>query len=364
MKFYTSVCSSTRGQARRAQNLLSSPQSPVHIVRSDAEKGWERVARTYALETYSINWCEYWPFLDTYINLSSNDGLQLLEYYLQQRVLHSQTLKTIDQLEKFSSQYLSMNNETISNENDLILNSISQLIQLFYALIDFFNLNDFVLNRHYRYHLELGGFENQQNNELNNIRTNIINQLQWLSTENKHILMLFNRSLLNCLTMVFTLIISPSGCALIDQIQHNQYELYRYQQRVRSTSRLNLIGFVCPKRRQSYHWHQFQYRPHIYQAYSCPNLSSSIHSLSLQRCYSQIEFNRNNNYYSSSSLFNQKIRKSTYDLTPQLFSISNTFSSQTSIDSLREDDKNKIDKWHYFLAGYDEMKSTCCYFFS
>ena len=45
MKFYTSVSSSTRGQARRAQSLLSSPKSPVYIVRSDAEKGWERVAQ-------------------------------------------------------------------------------------------------------------------------------------------------------------------------------------------------------------------------------------------------------------------------------------------------------------------------------
>jgi hypothetical protein len=347
MKFYTSVSSSTRGQARRAQSLLSSPKSPVYIVRSDAEKGWERIARSYALETYSINWCEYWPFLDTYINLSSNNGLRLLEYYLQQRVLNSQILKTIDQLEKFSSQYLSINKEKISNENDLILNSISQLIQLFYSLIDLFNLNDFVLNKNYHHHLEFGGFENQQNNNFNYIKTNIINQLQWLSTENQNILSLFTRPLLNCLTMVFTLIISPSGCALIDRIQQNQYELRRYQQKIRPTSRLSLIGLVCPKRRQS----RRLYKPQqIIRSNSWPNLSPSIDSSIFRRCHSQIQLNQNNNNnYSSSNLLNQTTRKSINDLTQQSNS-SLIFSSQTSIDMSKED-KTKIDKWHYFLAG-------------
>jgi hypothetical protein len=354
MKFYNSVSSSTRGQARRAQSFLSSPKSPVNIVRSDAEKGWERIARSYALETYSINWCEYWPFLDTYINLSSNDGLRLLEYYLQQRILHSQILKAIDQLEKFSSQYLSIAKEKISNENDLILNSISQLIQLFYTLIDLFNLNELVLNRNYRHHLELGGFENQQNNELNSIKTNIINQLQWLSAQNKNILSLFSRPLLNCLTMVFTLIISPSGCALIDQIQQNQYELRRYQQKIRPASRLSLIGLVCPKRRQSRLSYKPQKPQQIIRSNSWPYLSSSIDSSALRRCHSQVELNQNNNNYSSSSnLLNETTRKSITDLTQQSLSISNTspmYSSQTSVDMLRED-KTKLDKWHYFLAG-------------
>jgi hypothetical protein len=345
MKFYTSVSSSTRGQARRDQSFLSSPQSPVYIIRSDAEKGLERIARNYALETYSINWCEYWPFLDTYINLSSNDGLRLLEYYLQQRILHSQILKTIDQFEKFSSQYLLLNKDKIiSNENDLILNSISQLIQLFYSLIDLFNLNDFILNRNYLHHLDLGGFENQQNNNFNSLKTNIINQLQFLSTENQNILPLFTRPLLNRLTMVFTLIISPSGCALIDQIQQNQYELRRNQQKIRLASRLSLIGLVCPKRKQQSHR---SYKPQqIIRSNSWPNLSSSslIDLSTFRRCHSQIELNNQ-----SSNLLNETTRKSINDLTQQSLSISNTsliFSSQTSVE-----DKTKIDKWHYFLAG-------------
>ncbi|CAF0721423.1 unnamed protein product [Rotaria sordida] len=360
MKFYTSVSTSTRGQARRVQNLLSSPKSPVYIVRSDAEKGWERIARSYALETYSINWCEYWPFLDTYINLSSNDGIRLLEYYLQQRILHSQILKAINQLEKFSSQYLLSEEKKISNENDLILNSISQLIQLFYTLIDLFNLNEFVLNRNYRQHLEYGGFENQKNNELNIIKTNIINQLQWLSTENKNILSLFTRPLFNCLTMVFTLIISPSGCALIDQIQHNQYELRHNQEKIHPASRLSLIGLVCPKRRQSRRSYKSQKQQQMTRSNSWPNLSSSSIDVSnIRRCHSQIELNQNNNNYSSSSLLNEATKKSLSDLTQQSLAISNTssmFSSQTSVDMLREDDKTKIHKWHYFLAGSQPTK--------
>ncbi|CAF1246419.1 unnamed protein product [Adineta steineri] len=358
MKFYTSVSSSTRGQARRTQNFLSSPKSPIYIVRSDAEKGWERIARTYALETYSINWCEYWSFLDTYINLSSNDGLRLLEYYLQQRILHSQILKTIDQFEKFSSHYFSIEKKDISNENDLILNSISQLIQLFYTLIDLFNLNDLVLNRNYRHHLELSGFENQPNNELNSIKTNIINQLQWLSTQNQKILSLFTRPLLNSLTMVFTLIISPSGCALIDQIQQNQYESHRYQQKIRPASRLSLIGLVCPKRRQS----RRSYKPvkdqQIIRSKSWPDLSLPMESSTIRRYHSQIELNQNNNNYSSSTLLNETTRKSINDLTQRSISISSTppmFSSQTSVDILKED-KAKIDKWHYFLAGSQPTK--------
>ena len=337
MKFYTSVSTSTRGQARRAQNFLSSPQSPVYIVRSDAEKGWERIARTYALETYSLNWCEYWPFLDTYTNLSSLDGLQLLEYYLQQRVLHSQILKSIDQLEKFSSHYLAKNGGKTSNENDLVLNSLAQLIQLFYSLMDLFNLHEFVLNRKYLHHLQSGGFDNeQQNPEFHSIKNQILRQFQWLSLENRPLLPLFTRPLLNCLTMVFTLIISPSGCALVDQIQQNQYELRHCEEKIRSASRLSLIGLVCPKRKQP----RRSFKPQsILRSNSWPDLTLIKPSSTLTRCHSQNNLNEN----SSVNFFNDK---SKLDLTDQ----SSMFSSQISLDMLKED-KTKLEKWHYFLAG-------------
>lgn len=339
MKFYTSVLTSTRGQARRAQSVLASPQSPVYIVRSDAEKGWERIARSYALETYALNWCEYWPFLDTYTNLSSDDGLQLLEYYLQQRVLHAQILKSIDQLEKFSSHYLSKNkDEKISNENDSVLNSLAQLIQLFYSLIDLFDLTEFVLNRKYLHHLQLGGFENQsQNPEFHSIKTNLLNQLQWLSLENHHLLPLFTRPLLNCLTMVFTLILSPSGCALIDQIQQNQYQFRPCEDRIRSASRLSLIGLVCPKRKQT----RRSFKPRtIVRSSSWPDLSfKSPSSSTLIRWSSQVNLNGN----SSVNFLNEK---SKLDISEQ----SSMFSSQISLDMFKED-RSKLEKWHYFLAG-------------
>ena len=360
MKFYNSVSTSTRGQARRAQNLVASPKSPVNIVRSDAEKGWERIARSYALETYMIPWCEYWPFLDTYINLSSNEGLRLLEFYLQQRILQSQVLKTIDQLEKFSCQYLSIDQEKISNENDQVLNSISQLIQHFYDLIDLLNLSDFVLNRSYRSHLESGGFKNGQNQDLIDLKTNLIRQLQWLSKENKHLLSLFNRPLLNSLTMVFTLLISPSGCALIDQIQQHQFELRRHQQKVRPASRLSLIGLVCSKRRKSTRRAVNRSSTTLIRSNSWPDLSTvNEPTASLRRrCRSQ---NGLEAYSPSSSsvlpssnvsmISTQRI--SLHELTQTSRSMSNTslmYASQTSVDMLRED-RTKVEKWHYFLAG-------------
>jgi hypothetical protein len=155
--------------------------------------------------------------------------------------------------------------------------------------------------------------------------------------------------------MVFTLIISPSGCALIDQIQQNQYELRRYQKKIRPASRLSLIGLVCAKRRQSRLSYKSQKPQKIIRSNSWPCLSSTIDLNTIRRCHSQVELNQNNNNYSlsSSNLLNETKRKSITDLTQQSVSISNTspmYSSQTSVDMLRED-KTKVDKWHYFLAG-------------
>ncbi|CAF5060389.1 unnamed protein product, partial [Rotaria magnacalcarata] len=88
---------------------------------------------------------------------------------------------------------------------------------------------------------------------------------------------------------------------------------------------------------------------------SWPILSSLVDSSSFRRCHSQSTLNQNNNNSSSSSsLLNGTTRKSISDLTQQSLSISHTssmYSSQTSVDMLREDDRTKINKWHYFLAG-------------
>lgn len=268
-------------------------------------------------------------------------------------------MKSIDQLEKFSRQYLSNDHEKVSNEHDLVLNSISQLIQHFYDLIDILNLSDFVLNRSYRAHLEVSGFQTEQSQQLSELKRSLIQQLQWLSKENQHLLSLFNRPLLNSLTMVFTLLISPSGCALIDQIQQYQYELRKYHQNVRPVSRLSLIGLVCPKRRKS----MPRSNPScttLIRSNSWPDLFSVNEPLPvIRRCRSHTSLNQNNNQYSSSSSsFTNPSTESTkrislHELTQMSLSMSNTSSmlaSQTSVDMLREE-KTKIEKWHYFLAG-------------
>lgn len=54
----------------------------VAIRLSDDSKGIERIARVFCKQN-SINWKEYWSFLDDYIDLATNEGLKQLENYLQ-----------------------------------------------------------------------------------------------------------------------------------------------------------------------------------------------------------------------------------------------------------------------------------------
>lgn len=50
----------------------------------DQVKGWEKVGRELAHE-WKVAWKEYWPFLNTYTDFSTDEGLQLLEDYLRKR---------------------------------------------------------------------------------------------------------------------------------------------------------------------------------------------------------------------------------------------------------------------------------------
>lgn len=47
----------------------------------DPEKGLERIGKKLA-NKYEVNWKEYWPFLDSFIDISSDEGLKLLEEFL------------------------------------------------------------------------------------------------------------------------------------------------------------------------------------------------------------------------------------------------------------------------------------------
>ncbi|XP_054262065.1 ankyrin repeat and LEM domain-containing protein 2 homolog [Macrosteles quadrilineatus] len=64
--------------------LPGSPLTPRRPQLADQDKGWERVGRELAQE-WKVPWKEYWPFLNTYVDLSSQEGLQLLEEYLRKR---------------------------------------------------------------------------------------------------------------------------------------------------------------------------------------------------------------------------------------------------------------------------------------
>ncbi|XP_060048675.1 ankyrin repeat and LEM domain-containing protein 2 [Erinaceus europaeus] len=54
-----------------------------NVRKSDPDRGLERVGRDLAHEL-KYPWAEYWDFLDCFVDLSSQEGLQTLEDYLQQ----------------------------------------------------------------------------------------------------------------------------------------------------------------------------------------------------------------------------------------------------------------------------------------
>ncbi|KAK3932424.1 Ankyrin repeat and LEM domain-containing protein 2 [Frankliniella fusca] len=71
-----------KGNPSRAANEPRSCPSTFRL--SDPQKGLERVGRDLAADR-SVPWKEYWPFLNTFTDLTSNEGLSLLEEYLAKR---------------------------------------------------------------------------------------------------------------------------------------------------------------------------------------------------------------------------------------------------------------------------------------
>ncbi|XP_068993058.1 ankyrin repeat and LEM domain-containing protein 2 isoform X2 [Neodiprion pinetum] len=62
----------------------NSPASNTIYRLQDTEKGLERVGRDLAKE-YRVAWKEYWPFLNTFADLTSKEGLAKLEEFFQQK---------------------------------------------------------------------------------------------------------------------------------------------------------------------------------------------------------------------------------------------------------------------------------------
>ncbi|XP_005733641.1 ankyrin repeat and LEM domain-containing protein 2 isoform X1 [Pundamilia nyererei] len=61
-----------------------------HILKSDPDRGAERVGRDLAHEM-GHPWAEYWDFLDSFVDLSSGEGLRKLDDYLSKKDFSSRT---------------------------------------------------------------------------------------------------------------------------------------------------------------------------------------------------------------------------------------------------------------------------------
>ncbi|CAG9832251.1 unnamed protein product [Diabrotica balteata] len=67
--------------------LGSKPNNLINIASlkfKDPKKGLERIGKRLA-NKFDVNWKEYWPFLDCFIDISSEKGLKLLDAYLSDK---------------------------------------------------------------------------------------------------------------------------------------------------------------------------------------------------------------------------------------------------------------------------------------
>lgn len=74
----------------------------VSLKYKDPKKGLERIGKRLA-NTYDVNWKEYWPFLDCFIDLGSEEGLNLLEAFLAEKYVALNN-SVMEELKKSSSE--------------------------------------------------------------------------------------------------------------------------------------------------------------------------------------------------------------------------------------------------------------------
>lgn len=99
-----------KDEAEKFRKLWKKPprqnqiDSLVKMRFKDMEKGLERLGKTLAKKC-SVEWREYWPFLDSFADLSTDEGLELFEKYLAYRttVEYSSSLVSPDSLKDVSS---------------------------------------------------------------------------------------------------------------------------------------------------------------------------------------------------------------------------------------------------------------------
>ncbi|KAJ8919319.1 hypothetical protein NQ315_003903 [Exocentrus adspersus] len=66
-----------------SNNRKTSDLNSVSALRfKDPQKGLERIGKKLA-NKFEVNWKEYWPFLDSFVDITSEEGLKLLEDYLK-----------------------------------------------------------------------------------------------------------------------------------------------------------------------------------------------------------------------------------------------------------------------------------------
>lgn len=94
--------------------LRKSPAN-IDILRGDEFKGYERIFRKITDEM-SLPWHEYWSFLDSYCNLKSPEGFELLEAYLEQKKFQN-TLDT-----QLKSAQIILNDQLNNNDENKIKN--------------------------------------------------------------------------------------------------------------------------------------------------------------------------------------------------------------------------------------------------
>lgn len=90
---YNFYCEETSSVYNPA-NVITSPSAKERLVRiADPEKGLEMIGRELA-KNQNVGWKEHWKFLNAFVDLSSTEGLDLFEKYLNRKENKSSPIKS------------------------------------------------------------------------------------------------------------------------------------------------------------------------------------------------------------------------------------------------------------------------------